>query len=283
MNLPEGWTGARSAPACPEGWTTGPPDFVGVGVQRCGTSWWHRSLRLHPRVAQADHARKEWHYFDRFWQGAVPDDLVEAYHRLFPRPPGSIVGEWTPRYMLDFWSIQLLARAAPEARILILLRDPIERFLSAVARLLKMEVDGDVRMSSAMMADCVHRGMYFDQVRQVFEVFPREQVLVLQYERCTRDPVEQMAATLSFLGLDPLKPERTKRLTRPSSGTGNRPHLTPEMRSGLVTRFADDVRRLEELCPEIDVSLWPNFADLAGSGRGLGVRRLVRRAARGAR
>lgn len=271
-NIPAGWTGARGAPQCPEGWHTGPPDFVGLGAHRSGTTWWHGALRLHPRIAQAKEARKEWHYFDRFWQGNVPDDFAEEYHRLFPRPPGSLVGEWTPRYMHDFWSIRLLREAAPDARLLVLLRDPVERLLSAVARLLRMEVDGDVRMSSALLTDAVQRGMYSDQLRHVFEVFPREQVMVLQYERCTREPLAEMTATLEFLGLEPLEDERAQRLTKPRPSSGTKPELTAAMRADLVTRYEPDVQRLGELCPEIDISLWANFRHLATSSPATTVR-----------
>src|SRR5437660_746473 len=47
-------------------WTAGPPDWVGVGVQRAGTSWWQSLLEAHPDVHGRGWPDKELHFFDRF-------------------------------------------------------------------------------------------------------------------------------------------------------------------------------------------------------------------------
>jgi hypothetical protein len=250
-------------PECPPGWRTGAPDFVGVGAQRAGTSWWYRAIEDHPRVARIEDQAKELHFFGRFWQGDVPDDLADRYHRFFPRPPGAITGEWTPRYMYDFWSLRLLARSAPDARILVLLRDPVERYLSGLARQIRLAEEADAPINLMMLADALSRGLYHHQLRRVFEFFPRERVLVLQYERCVADPAGHLAATCRFLGLEPfdqLPPRATERRRPPNP----KPHLDEAMRADLIGRLEDDVARLIDLCPEVDVSRWPNFRHLAG-------------------
>ena len=76
----------------------------------------------------------------------MPADFVERYHRNFPRPAGGVTGEWTPRYMYDHWSLRLLRRAAPEARILVILRDPIERYRSALEAWRPL-IEGDPRIA----------------------------------------------------------------------------------------------------------------------------------------
>jgi len=47
----------------PRGWTTGPPDFVGVGAQRSGTSWWFNLISNHPKVKTTERSHKEKHFF----------------------------------------------------------------------------------------------------------------------------------------------------------------------------------------------------------------------------
>jgi hypothetical protein len=249
-------------PECPPGWRTGPPDFVGVGAQRAGTSWWYRAVEDHPRVARIEDQAKELHFFGRFWQGDVPEDLAQRYHRFFPRPPGAITGEWTPRYMYDFWSLRLLARSAPDARILVLLRDPVERYLSGLARQIRLAEEAEQPINLMMLADALARGLYHQQLCRVFEFFPRERVLVLQYERCVADTAVQLAATCRFLDLEPfdqLPPRATERRRPPNP----KPQLGEGMRLDLIGRLGDDVSRLIEMCPEIDVSLWPNFRHLS--------------------
>lgn len=256
------WMQELEVPECPPGWRTGPPDFVGVGAQRCGTSWWYRgTMRSHPGVVRVAKPGKELHYFDRFWDGEPSDDFVERYHALFPRPEGAITGEWTPRYMVDFWTMQLLKRAAPDARLLIMLRDPIERLRSGIQRERMLADEAGKPFELSHMSEAVYRGLYCDQVRGVLELYPSDRVLVLQFERCRADPIGEMRRTQEFLGLEPLDeaPEKLQQHKRPP---GTKPDLSEERHSELKRRFRDDVARLAGLCPEIDVELWPNFADV---------------------
>jgi hypothetical protein len=219
-------------------------------------------MRRHPKIRRSP-LGKEVHYFDRFWRGDAPPDVAAEYASLFPRPPGELVGEWTPRYVADFWSLRLLHRAAPEARILVMFRDPVARYRSAVARLQRMaEEQGDrVRMPS--LGDAVWRGFYHSQLRHVFELYPREQVLVLQFERCVQDPVGEMERTWRFVGVEPPDEPPERLLKHRQAGRGT-PQLEPELAADLAERYREDSARLGELCPEIDLSLWPS---VAGEGR----------------
>lgn len=252
------WAQPLDPPEIPAGWTTGPPDFVGVGAQRAGTTWWYRGLEAHDRVVRPKGRRKELHYFNRFWDGEEPADLAERYARLFPKPEGSITGEWTPRYMHDFWSLRLLARAAPEARILVLLRDPVERWRSGTARAVRLAEEAGDPIRLVQLSDAVWRGFYFEQLRRLFDLFPRERVLVQQFERCRDEPLAEMARTCEFLGIEPFA-ELPANMTR-ERDPKPKPPLSDAMREELVALLADDVRRTAELCPEIDVARWKNFA-----------------------
>jgi hypothetical protein len=244
-------------PQAPAGWSTGPPDFVGVGAQRAGSSWWYRvALESHPAVVRVEGRMKELQYFTRFWKDEAPGDIAERYYDYFPRPAGAITGEWTPRYMFDHWSMRMLRAAVPDARILIILRDPVERYRSALEA---WEPRG-TRQGPVLdaLAAAISRGAYADQLRRVFDLYPREQVLVLQYERCTAEPFAEMKRTWAFLGLDPaagpqqgppeeVRPPRSK------------PALPDEIRQDLVARLRYDVAQVADLCPELDLSLWKNF------------------------
>ena len=46
--------------------TTGPPDFIGVGAQRSGTTWWFGTMLGHPQIAPPRERKKELHFFNRF-------------------------------------------------------------------------------------------------------------------------------------------------------------------------------------------------------------------------
>jgi Sulfotransferase family len=253
------WNAPLEIPDCPEGWVTGPPEYVGIGAQRCGTSWWYDAMRRHPAIERSP-IGKEVHYFDRFWQGDEPDNLAEEYGSLFPRPPGQVTGEWTPRYLADFWTAPLLRRAAPEAKLLVMFRDPVARYRSAVARLHRLAAQRGDRVLLASVSDATWRGFYHQQLRHVLEFFPREQVLVLQFERCVEDPVREMERTWRFVGLEP--PEKVPgRLLKHKQAGRSTPELAPQISSELAEHYGEDAARLAELCPEIDLSLWRSLAE----------------------
>jgi len=258
---PEGelprWARPLHVPACPEGWATGPPDFVGIGAQRSGTSWWYRGVEEHPGVAVVEGQAKELHYFNRFWQSEPPAGFADEYASLFPRAAGSLAGEWTPRYMLDFWAPPLLREAAPDAKLLVLLRDPVERFRSGIERAVRRS-KGGAPIDLGKVSDAVHRGLYAAQLRRVLDHFPREQLLVLQFERCRDETLAELNRTLAFLGLDPLADVPASMLER--KAPREKPELPERGRAELTARLADDVRDLAGLFPdEIDLARWPNF------------------------
>jgi Sulfotransferase family len=226
-------------------------------------------MRRHPRIRRSP-LGKEVHYFDRFWKGDAPNDIAAEYASLFPRPSGQLVGEWTPRYLADFWSIPLLRRAAPDARILVMLRDPVARYRSAVARLERMAEERGDRVRLPSLGDATWRGFYFQQLRHVFEFFPREQVLVLQFERCVQDPSGEMERTWRFVGVEPLADPPERLLKHRQAGRGT-PQLAPWLSEELAECYREDSARLAELCPEIDLSLWTSVAGRGRAGRGAAV------------
>jgi hypothetical protein len=240
--------------------TLRPPEFIGIGAQRCGTTWWFELLLTHPHIEGPKSGFKEQHFFDRFCRRGFTDEDPERYWRKFFRRPGQIAGEWTPRYMFDFWTPPLLLRAAPEAKILIMLRDPIERFRSGVPH--RLSATRDHRLNP-VVADAIERGRYATQLRRVFASIPREQILLLQYERCRDDPARYFRTTLEFLGVDADHVPPSFAETRGTTQVSRKQPLWDDMRDALRATYEPEVSALAELAPEIDIALWPNFADLA--------------------
>jgi hypothetical protein len=162
-----------------------------------------------------------------------------------------LMGEWTPRYMHDPWSVPLLAAAAPQARILLILRDPLERFRSGLGH--EVHFLGQ-SCAEELVDDVFRRGLYAAQLRRLFDHFPEEQVLVLQYERCVSDTKLQLAVTYDFLGLFPYAPpELTQR-----RNTTLWPKLEPPpaRRQAIVEAYRQDAKDVAMLVPTVDVELW---------------------------
>jgi hypothetical protein len=242
-------------PAAPQGWTAGPPDYVGVGTARSGTTWWDSLISAHPRVSRPATTPKEIHFFDGLWRGPLSDADISRYHAFFARPAGHLSGEWTPGYMLDVWTPRLLRQAAPDARLLVLLRDPVERFRSGRTLAENRFTVGATARAAANAA--FNRGIYADQLQRLWSAFPREQVLVLQYERCVADPAAELRRTYEFIGLDPGIPAGLDLGGRVNESRGPKVTLSAWQEEQLVRRYAPENERLAALLgDDLDLSLW---------------------------
>lgn len=259
-------------PECPEGWSTGAPDFVIFGAQKSGTTWWFRLIEQHPGVVQPKNQRPELHFFDRLWSEWPDDEAVGRYHRYFPRPKGKIIGEKTPEYLSSPWVPPMLQQAAPNAKAIVLLRDPVERYISGMSHMDRgglldesgaddaLRVFGD-RMR--VVTDAISRGLYATQLEWLLEAYPAERLLIMQYEACASDAAAQLARTHGFLGLPPhALPAEV--LARPRNKAKLEKVSTPDEHIELLRRyFRPEIERLRSIVPGLDLSLWPHFSDLA--------------------
>jgi Sulfotransferase domain len=262
---PEPFPGLHYPPAEPDipgGWRTGPPDVVGVGTMRSGTTWCWLMLTQHPRFAMAGRFYKELHFFDHYL--GVQHIDPESYHRYFPRPAGTITGEWTPRYMFDYWTAPMLRMTAPHAKLLVLLRDPIERYLSALA----FTRSRGHPATHAMLHHQYSRGLYGQQIQTLLEYFPVEQILVLQYEQCVADPARHMRQIFEFIGLpsDEWQPDLDPHRSI-NAAKIPKPRITPATRDALGSSYRIDLRPVFELFPGLDPALWPTMRDATDLAR----------------
>jgi hypothetical protein len=179
-------------------------DFLGIGAQKCGTSWLYERLAQHPAVEFP--AGKELH----FWN-AHRDRGVEWYRSLFEKnAPGRKKGEITPAYaMLTPSVIREIRDLYPALRAIYVIRNPIERAWSAALMALgraEMSVEEasdqwftDHFRSSGSLA----RGDYETCLRNWWSVFGREAVLVMRYEVLCEDPLGFLETCCRHIGVEP--------------------------------------------------------------------------------
>jgi hypothetical protein len=201
------------------------PDFLIAGAPKAGTTALHSALARHPSLFMA--AVKEPKFFltdgpppakggpgdaktyrEHVWRRA-------DYEALFdPAPSGTLRGESTPFYLYRH-DAQLRIRALiPQARLIIVLRDPVERAHSNWAHLWSAGLDpiGDFvqacrveeQRKVAGWADFWRYkdlGRYGRQIEQLYTVFPADQVLVIRYREMIEDPVGTLDRICGFLGV----------------------------------------------------------------------------------
>ncbi len=246
------------APVPKPGMAVGAPDFVGIGVPKAGTTWWFSLIASHPEVHVEN--QKELRYFgprvlDEFGRTGDFEDTADAYRAWFPRPEGTKSGEWTPNYLYTHQLPPVLRRAAPGCKLVVLLRDPVERYRSHVS----------IHTSSKRMQVHRHlaldRGYYSAALRPWEAVFSPSDMLILQFEKCRAAPATHLATTFRFLGVDDTYDSAAAGI--PVNKTARKQSLSPELERVLVGLYEADVLALAGRYPQIDLHLWPNFAHLA--------------------
>jgi hypothetical protein len=199
------------------------PDAMIIGAMKSGTSSLHYYLTQHPQVIAP--LRKEVHYFDlNFGRG-------ESWYRAnFGREGQAGVNiDSSPYYLFHPLVPQRAHALVPEARLVVLLRDPVRRayshywhqrnkgreslsFEDAIAaepdridRAHELLARGEIERSDAhQYFSYLARGRYAEQLERWLQFYPREQLLVLRFEDLARDPLLLTNEALAYVGLPPL-------------------------------------------------------------------------------
>lgn len=246
------------------------PDFLLVGAPKAGTSALHQALAGHPGLFLP--SVKEPKFF--LTDGPPPDagggpgDVAtwaehvwrrEDYEALFdPAPPGTLRGEGTVFYLYDRDAQKRIADLLPEARLIAVLRDPVERAHSNWAHLreAQLEPEGDFlaacrvesRRIDAGWAHFWHyvaQGRYGEQLDHLTSLIDPERVLLLDYQQLSDDPVGTADRVCAFLGVATGVIDAVPRHHVRPDVTGRTSGPTHAERAALLPAFADDVARVE--------------------------------------
>jgi hypothetical protein len=241
------------------------PDFLIVGVMKGGTTSLFRYLSKHPQVLPP--FRKEIKYFDcNYFKG-------KAWYRAhFPLKKkftsgSKLTGEATPYYIFHPEAPQRIASAVPKAKIIILLRNPIERAYSHYQHMVRVgreplsfeeaiaaeperladeaeKISADPRYPTYkhLQYSYVGRGEYLAQVKRWRELFAKEQVLVLKSENLYHKTAEIMEKAQDFLGLAHWHPEKAYGVFK----EGSYEPMKAETRENLATHFKPQNEALYE-------------------------------------
>ena len=200
------------------------PDFLVIGAYKSGTTALHHQLRAHPALFLPE--RKEPSYFAFAAEGpptAHPAAATSvrdraAYDSLFAgAPQGALLGEVSPAYLAVPGTCERLRAEAPAARLIAVLRNPIER---AYSDFLMYRRDGLEREPSFLAAldqqaardpatdptsRYVATGFYAAQLEPYVRAFPSEQLHVLLHDDLRDDPEATLRRLFEFLGVDPTR------------------------------------------------------------------------------
>lgn len=247
-----------------------------IGAQRSGTSSLYKYLGSHPQVFPS--LRKEIEFFStRFTEGEpwyrahFPlSSRARLRSRRIGRPTLSF--EATPDYLLHPFAAQRAAQLVPDARIIALLRNPIDRAISqyghnrrlgqeplSLVDALDQEAErlapeyGKITADPSYQArplrrySYITRGRYAEQLERWQSWFPPDQIKVVRFEDLANAPAATLSAIESFLAIDDWHPEEFANHSYGRSGRSDEANDYPQIRKRLAAEFESHNRRLFEL------------------------------------
>lgn len=243
------------------------PSFILAGGQRCGTTSLYRALLSHPAVLSAAY-HKGVNYFDvnydkgiDWYRGHFPLS-VSAAARTRGTQDAAVTFDASGYYMYHPLAAERIGADLPGIKVLVLLRDPVERAYSAYKheyrrgfetetfeRALQLEDDRVQPEVERMIADHSYqsssyrhhsyrrRGLYAEQMQRLATAVGHDHLFVLESERFFANPEEEYSRVIRFLGLSPHQPTRFDQWNaRPGSD------MPKAARDFLATAYQDQAR-----------------------------------------
>lgn len=204
------------------------PDFYVVGAAKAGTTAIWNWLREHPDIFLP--AVKEPGFFSYVGRCAAPrkgpydPDYVSritsnaaAYADLYAGAECCLTGDVSPVYLCDEHAPARIAHARPNARIVIVLRDPVERAFSQFRHHVRDHLEPCRSFETALAAESerLHdgwswghgyatHGHYASQIARYLSVFPRKHILFLEFAQLQTEPETCWRRLCAHLGVDHL-------------------------------------------------------------------------------
>ena len=202
------------------------PDFFIVGAPKAGTTALHAALAAHPGLFMSTVKEPKFFLTDGPppTRGGGPGDAQTYREHIWRRPeyealfdaapPGTLRGESTPFYLYRQDAQERIQALVPAAKLIVILRDPVERAhsnwthlwsagLDPIGDFVRACAEEDAR-AAAGWADFWHYtrlGKYGEQLENLFLHFPREQVFVLRYRALIDAPAQTLDDICEFLGV----------------------------------------------------------------------------------
>jgi hypothetical protein len=179
-------------------------DFIGIGAARSGTSWLSNCLRAHPDICMSE--PKEIQYFNlEHHEYGINKNHTKAFawyaNHFRHCKAEKIKGEFSPIYFYDKKGPELITRYFPDIKLILSLRNPIDRAYSQywLLRNVKKIENREFEKEISDESHYIEQGFYAMQLRRYLELFKRDQIFILIFEDLRNHPLKEIVRLLKFL------------------------------------------------------------------------------------
>ena len=180
------------------------PLIVNVGAQKAGTSWLFKCLEEHPAICVA--RGKETHFFSSTHAGSRNDSYKNNYAHY---KTGQVLFESSTSYLYDKSVARKIRTYNPETKIIIILRDPIQRTLSHVRHFQSKAKHKYHSIHEVLSTEptCISNSDYEKHIETYEKVYKEEQVLYLDYRDIAERPQMVIDEVCDFIGVYKFSPK----------------------------------------------------------------------------
>lgn len=179
------------------------PDFLGIGAMKSGTTWLHENLKHHPQIFLPQN--KETYYFTIKFD----EYSLLSYSRQFAHGKGLVKGDITPGYgILEEQRIRYIKKLMPDVKLIMLLRNPVDRSWSEAYMNLVVKPKRDIStIPEHEFCDyfksekCYGRSNYILILDEWLRVFPAGQLFVGFFDDIADRPKKLLLDIFNFLGV----------------------------------------------------------------------------------
>jgi len=184
-------------------------DFVGIGASKSGTTWLGHALEEHPQICVSE--PKEVHFFnDRlaFRTFLKPHYRrgIRWYRKFFNHcTSDKLKGEITNHYGLDPVAAQRIKELNPHIKIMLCMRNPVDRIWShyQFAKYFEGKEDRPIEKAIREEEEYILMSKYYNMISLYLRYFSKEQFFFIWFEDIQKRPGELLSEVFSFLGVDP--------------------------------------------------------------------------------
>lgn len=177
-----------------------PVDVFHIGPQKSGTTWLYRALVEHPQIACPP--KDSIHYFDMFYARGR-----SWYEKHFEEArDDQLLFDPTPSYIRSPWAAERIAEENLRAKIILCLRNPVERAFSHYWHEKKKKKIAfsfsEALTNYDLFSSWLETGFYARHIERYLDFFPREQLLTQRFEVLGENPAAFLREALEFIGID---------------------------------------------------------------------------------
>ena len=191
------------------------PNTFLIGVQKAATTSLQRWIAQHPEICSPDVLKDYPFFYDDAIYARGMDHLSAIYEKSCSNEP--VILQGCVSYIYDRKSLERIAADCPGARFLLLLRNPVDRALSAyyytrqrglekrpILQAFEEEANLSAQGDRQQQLELSYRtrGNYASQIEDFLSLFPKERLCVLFFEDIKRDPKAEIRKVFEFLGVD---------------------------------------------------------------------------------